>query len=115
MDKHAPLRKRIITIRHKAPWYKNDVREQRRISRRLKRSWRHSHSGTDHQAYIYLYTVVKRTIYTSKMDYYSNQIKREAGVDGEKLFRRVDRLFHRKPVKDTWIIFIYPRYKNRQL
>lgn len=45
------------------------------------------------------FTVIKRTIYPSKMDYYSNQIK-QAGVDGKKLFRSVDRLLHRKPVKD---------------
>lgn len=85
---------RIIITRPKAPWY------NKRICRRLERSWRHSHSETDHQAYVYLCSVrVKRTIYPSKMDYYSNQIK-QAGVDGKKLFRGVDRLLHRKPVKD---------------
>lgn len=60
---------RIIITPPKTPWYNNDVGEQKRICRRLERSWRHSHSETDHQAYVNLCTVVKRTIYPSKMDY----------------------------------------------
>ena len=95
LDKHAPLRTKIITIRPKAPWYNNYIREQKRICRRLERSWRHSHTETDHQAYINQCTVVKQSIYTSKMNYYSDLIN-ETGVDSKALFRNVDRLLHRK-------------------
>ena len=38
LDKHAPLRTKIITIRPKAPWHNNYIREQKRICRRLERS-----------------------------------------------------------------------------
>ncbi|XP_068707641.1 uncharacterized protein [Montipora foliosa] len=98
LDKHAPLRTKIITIRPKAPWYNNYIREQKTICRRLERSWRHSHTETDHQAYINQCTVVKQSIYTSKMNYYSDLIN-EAGVDSKALFRNVDRLLHRKAEK----------------
>lgn len=61
-------------------------------------------SETDHQAYIYLCTVVKRTIYPSKMDYYCNQIK-PTGVDGKKLFCSVDHLITCTQ-KDRYSLFI---------
>ena len=98
LDKHAPLRTEIITIRPKAPWYNNYIREQKRICRRLERSWRHFHTETDHQAYINQCTVVKQSIYTSTMDYYSDLIN-EAGIHSKALFRNVDRLLHRKAEK----------------
>ncbi|KAL9957225.1 hypothetical protein ACROYT_G038836 [Oculina patagonica] len=41
LDKHAPLRTRIITLRPHAPWYNNEIREQKTICRKRERCWRH--------------------------------------------------------------------------
>lgn len=51
LDKHAPLRAWVTTLRPHAPWNKNDIREQKSIYRNLKRCW--SHNGlvsSDHQS-----------------------------------------------------------------
>ena len=105
LDKHAPLRAKIITIWPKVPWYNDYIREQKRICCRLERSWRHSHTKTDHPAFIHQCTVVKQSIYTSKMNYHSDLIN-EAGVDRKALFRNVDRLLHTRPEKFFSIVLV---------
>jgi len=98
LDEHAPLRTRIITLRPHAPWYDNEIRKQKTISRKREQCWRRSGPASDYQSYVYQYLVVKNTIFKSKMDYYSNLID-EAGNDNKSLFRTIDRLLHRKPEK----------------
>ena len=40
LDKHAPLKTRTITIRPSAPWYNEDIREEKQKRRALERRWR---------------------------------------------------------------------------
>ena len=61
LDKHAPLRKRVITIRPRAPWYSEEIKEQKVICRRLERRWRRSRLTSDYQSYTEQRTVVKNT------------------------------------------------------
>ena len=98
LDKHAPLRKRVITNRPRAPWYSEEIKEQKVICRRLERRWRRSRLTSDYQSYTDQRTVVKNTIFKSKMDYYSNLIYL-AESDRKTLFRTITRLLHRKADK----------------
>ena len=97
LDKHAPLRKSVITIRPRAPWYSEEIKEQKVIFRRLERRWRRSRLTSDYQSYTDQRTVVKNTIFKSKMDYYSSLIY-SAESDSKTLFRTITRLLHRKAV-----------------
>ena len=98
LDKHAPLRKRVITTRPRAPWYSEEIKEQKVICRRLERRWRRSRLTSDYQSYTDQRTVVKNTIFKSKMDYYSSLIYL-AESDRKTLFRTITRLLHRKADK----------------
>ena len=51
LDKHAPLRKRVITSRPRAPWYSQEIKEQKVICRRLERRWRRSRLTSDYKCY----------------------------------------------------------------
>ena len=51
LNKHAPLRKRVIAIRPRAPWYIEEIKEQKEICRRLKRRWRRSRLTSDYRSY----------------------------------------------------------------
>ena len=82
LDKHAPLRKRVITIRPRAPWYSEEIKEQKVIFHRIGRRWRGS----------------RLTIFKSKMVYYSSLIY-SAESDSKTLFRTITRLLHRKADK----------------
>ena len=37
LNKHAPVRRRVITIRPAAPWYTEEIKSEKRIRRRLER------------------------------------------------------------------------------
>ena len=91
LDKHAPLCKRVITIRPRAPWYSEEIKEQKVICRKLERRWRRSWLTSDYQFYTDQRTVVKNTIFKSKMYYYSSLIY-SAESDSKTLFRTITRL-----------------------
>ena len=61
LDKHAPLRKRVITIRPRAPWYSEEIKEQKVTCRRFEGRWCHSRLTSDYQSYTEQRTVVKNT------------------------------------------------------
>ena len=98
LDKHAPLRTRIINLRPNAPWYSEEIRKQKTTCRKFERRWRRSKLESDYRLYANQRTIIQNTIFKSKMDYYSNRIS-EAGNDNKALFRLIDRLLHRKAEK----------------
>ena len=98
LDKHAPLRTKIITLRPNAPWYCEEIRKQKSTFRKLERCWRRSKLESDYRPYANQCTVIQNTIFKSKMDYYSNLIS-EAGNNNKALFRLIDCLLHRKAEK----------------
>ena len=51
LDEHAPMKRRIITFRPSAPWYTDEIREERKKRRRLERCWRSSLLSIDRQMY----------------------------------------------------------------
>ena len=42
LEKHAPLRRRLITLRPSAPWYHEGIGDAKRKRRKLERRWRAS-------------------------------------------------------------------------
>ena len=51
LDKHSPLGKRVITIRPRAPWYSEEIKEQKVTCHRLERRWRRSRLTSDYRSY----------------------------------------------------------------
>ena len=88
LDKHAPSRKRVITIRPLPRWYSEEIKKQKVIRRRLEGQWRRSRLTSDYQSYTDQRTVVKNTIFKSKMDYYSSLIY-SAESDSKTLFAQL--------------------------
>lgn len=98
LDKHVPLRKRVITVRPHTPWYSEEIKKQKVICQRLEKRWRRSQLTSEHQSYTDQRSVVKNTIFKSKMDYYSSLIY-SAGSDSKTLFQTITRLLYRKADK----------------
>ena len=105
LDKHAPLRKRVITIRPLPRWYSEEIKKQKVIRRRLEGQWRRSRLTSDYQSYTDQRTVVKNTIFKSKMDYYSSLIY-SAESDSKTLFCTITRLLPRKADR------LFPTYSS---
>ena len=68
LDKHAPLRTKIITLRPNAPWYSEEIRKQKSNCRKVERRWRRSKLESDYRPYANQRTVIQNTIFKSKMD-----------------------------------------------
>ena len=68
------------------------------MCRRLERPWRRSRLTSDYQFYTDQSTVVRNTIFKSKMDYYSSLIY-SAESDSKTLFRTITRLLHSRADK----------------
>ena len=85
-------------VRPRAPRYSEEIKERKLTCRRLERRWRCSLLTSNYQSYTDQRTVVRNTIFISKMDYYSSLIY-SAESDSKTLFRTITSLVHRKTDK----------------
>ena len=95
LDKHAPLKTRTITIRPSAPWYTEDIREEKQKRRALERRWRRTGLMVDRERFVDQCQVVNEFILQAKTAYYSRIID-ENQYDPKRLFSIFDKLLHRK-------------------
>ena len=98
LQKHAPLKRRLITIRPSSPWYNEEIGKEKRKRRRLERRWRTSGLCIDRQLYVKQCEVVNTMIKKAKTTYYTSIISNNAH-NQKVLFKTVDKLLHRKPEK----------------
>lgn len=98
IDKHAPLKQRLIPIRPNAPWYSSEVTEQKRIRRNLERKWRSTRSKFDRQYYVNQCGVVIHLISSLKSEHYTNVINQHSS-DQKTLFKTVNKLLQKSPVR----------------
>ena len=121
LDKHASIKKRIVTIRPSAPWYSEEIKLEKRRRRELERRWRASRSFFIYLFYflfifIYLFylfiffcasrslchcevytrqsKVLKNLPSTSRRNYYSNLVA-ENQSNMRSLFTVFSKLLHR--------------------
>ena len=95
LQKHAPLKRRTITLRLSAPWYNEEIGKSKRHRRRLERRWRASRLCIDKEIYIKQCQIVNDMIKEAKTTYYSSAISNNK-YNQKILFHTVDKLLHRK-------------------
>ena len=96
LQKHAPLKRRLINIRPSSPWYNEDIGKEKRKRRKLERRWRRSGLCIDRQLYVKQCETVNAMIKNAKTTYYTSVISNNAH-NQNVLFKTVDKLLHRKP------------------
>ncbi len=94
LDKHAPMKRRTITIRPKAPWYNANITAAKRFRRQLERKWRSSKSLSDRAAFANQCKVGNNLIYESKQLYYNDLIE-ENSSNSKLLFKIVNKLLQK--------------------
>jgi len=92
LDKHAPEKTRYRTIRPRYPWYNDDIKEQRRLRRRLERRWRKHGSLEDKQAFIEQKEHVNKLIDTAKREFYHEKL---ATSDAKGISQAVNTLLNK--------------------
>ena len=96
LDKHAPLKSRMVTIRPAAPWFNEEIKLERRIRCRFERKWRRSGSPEDRIRFIEQNRIVNQLLFSARSQYYTKRID-ENCLDQRKLFGIVSKLLHRNP------------------
>ena len=95
LERHAPLKRRVITLHPSAPWYHGRISNAKRKRRKLERRWRSPRLCVDRQIYVDQCRVVNKMLKDAKASYYSSIISENAS-DPKVLFNAVDKLLHRK-------------------
>ena len=67
LDEHAPLILRRVTERPSTPWYDEQIRDAKRLRRRLENKWRDTKLMTSHKAYRKQCSVVTKELYNGKL------------------------------------------------
>ena len=91
LDKHAPLKLRMVTIRPAAPWLSEEIKLERRIRRRLERKWRRSGLPEDRIRFIEQNRIVNQLLFSARSQYYTKLID-ENCLNQRKLFGIVSKL-----------------------
>ena len=99
MDILAPIKSRTIVPRPNAPWYNEDIGNEKRKHHRLEGRWRSSRLESDRLSYIEQCSVVNTMLYKAKEFYYSSVIQDNAH-DTRLLFRSSDKLLQRQTEKN---------------
>ena len=99
LDNHAPLKKRVTTMRPKAPWFTLAIADEKRKRRKLERTYRRTNLDSDKQLFINQTKRVHELIIASKNSYYTSSIE-DAKSDQKALFRLVNKLLHTDRVDD---------------
>ena len=108
MDILAPVKSRTIVLRPSAPWYNENIGNEKTKRRMLESGrWRSSRLESDRLSYIEQCGVVNTMLYKAKEFYYSSVIQDNAH-DTRLLFRSIDKLLQRQTEKH------YPSADNDQ-
>ena len=96
LDKHAPLKSHIVTIRPAAPWFSEEIKMERRVRRRLERRWRRTRLPEDRLRFIEQNRIVNELLISVRSQYYTKLIDDNC-LNQRKLFGIVGKLLHRSP------------------
>jgi hypothetical protein len=94
LDKHAPLKKKIITVHPEAPWMTEDIKKVKTEKRKAEHVWQKSKLEVHKQIFIELRNKENIMIKKSKMTFYQEEIAGSLNSQSA-LFKCVDRLLNR--------------------
>ena len=98
LDIHAPLKKKIKTVRPPSPWFTDEIHQLKLRKRRMERRWRSSKSQTDRDSYVVICRQLNTAITNSKMSFYSSIID-EKNDDQRVLFNTFGKMLHKSMEK----------------
>ena len=96
LNKHAPIKRRVITVRPAAPWYTEEIKTEKRKRRRLERQWCVTRSVSDRENFDGQCHSVNNMLSSSRLNYYSRLVT-ENQCDLRKLFSTFSKLLHQHP------------------
>ena len=98
MDILAPVKSRTIVLRPNAPWYNEDIGNEKSKRSWLERRWRSSLLESDRLSYIEQCSVANTMLYKAK-EFYCSSVIQDNAHDTRLLFRSIDKLLQRQTEK----------------
>ena len=95
LQEHAPLKKRVATIRPATPWYDDQLRAEKVKRRRLERIWCKNKLTINREMFVKQCKCVNRLISDSTMKFYADIIKDNSSTP-RVLFSTFQKLLHLK-------------------
>ena len=89
MDILTPVKSRTIVLRPNAPWYNEDIGNEKRKRSWLERRWRSSLLESDRLSYIEQCSVANTMLYKAK-EFYCSSVIQDNAHDTRLLFRSID-------------------------
>ena len=80
VNKHAPLKTRIVTVRPSASWYNENIMTEKQKCRKLERRWRRTGLADDRVRFTDQCRVVNKCVEKARMDYYSGVIAKNQSL-----------------------------------
>ena len=93
VDKHAPEKTCVVTIRPDAPWYNSNLAEEKRLKRKYERKYNKSKLAVDRELYCHQRDKYNNLLNTAKQDYFKNKI--ESATSTKELFKVCNNLLNR--------------------
>ena len=93
VDKHAPEKTRVVTIRPDAPWYNSKLAEEKRLKRKYERKYNRSQLAIDGELYCHQRDKYNNLLNTTKQDYFKNKV--ESATSTKELFKVCNNLLNR--------------------
>ena len=87
LDLHAPQKEKCITIRPNAPWYTDELREEKQKKRRLERKFRKTNLEIDKQLFLQQCQLYKNKLDDAKRDHHRSKFSE---CEDRDLFRLVN-------------------------
>ena len=75
LDVHAPLRKKVMSVRELRPWYNNNIAQEKKLRRKKERIWRKAKSTDSWNQYKLQRNKVSKLLNDSKRNYFNNLIE----------------------------------------
>ena len=95
LDKHIPQQTRDILDHNTCPFYNTDLRNGKRLRRKLERKWKKSGNEIDLQIYKSQCQLLNNEMKSARETYYTSKIN-ECGTNQKALFNILNELMHRK-------------------
>ena len=85
VDKHAPEKTRVVTIRPEAPWYNSKLAEKKRLKRKYERRYNKSRITVDRELYCHQRDKYNNLLNTTKQEYFKDKV--ESATSTKELFK----------------------------
>ena len=95
LDKHAPPKTKLVTVRARAPWFNEEILSAKRDRRKAERKWRSSKLQVHYKIFKCAHRKVVDLCHNAKKSFYCDKIK-EHGSDQKQLWKIANDLLFRK-------------------